>query len=86
MLLEHARPGQFVHRGNDDEIVRGFISEVDYENERVLIVLFQPVEVKPFATVVYKQVSEDFWVAKLRKALDANPDIKEQWREVLANG
>ena len=84
-LLEQAKPGQFVHKGNGDDVVRGFIGEVDREGERVLIVLFQPTEAKPFATVVHEQVGEDFWVQKLREAIAANPEIGDDWREVLGN-
>ena len=84
-LLEQAKPGQFVHKADGDDMVRGFVSEVDREGERLLIVLFKPTEVKPFATVVHAQVDEDFWVQKLREAIQANPEAGAHWRTVLGN-
>jgi hypothetical protein len=78
-----AEAGQFVHLHDGDDVLRGFIAEVDHKEERLLIYLFSPVPVQDFATVVHEQIEEKVWTEKLDSLFRANPKLKEQWRLAL---
>jgi hypothetical protein len=81
---EHPRPGQFVFGDNDDETVRGFVSEVDDNLERSLLCLFESTMLEvPTAEIVQAEITMDEVMDRLKIALDANPSIKPQWQQAM---
>ena len=74
-------PGDMVHFSNEDQVARGFVSEVN--GPRILVYLFEPIEAKPFATIVHEEIPDSVWSERLFSVLDANPTAKETWRQAM---
>ena len=79
-----AQPAQFVFESNATNMVIGFIVGVD--EQYLTICLFEPKKhsVLPRDAVAL-QSSVDV-PAYLRKALDANPDMKSEWISLINDG
>lgn len=79
---ECARPGQFVHKDDDDPTISGFISDV---NGQVLTVcLFDRREDIPdCATILADTLDREQVYNYLAQALEQNPDMKQHWMDLI---
>jgi hypothetical protein len=76
------RPGQFVFKHDDSDLLAGFVAEVDYNNEKNLLCLFEPADLSlPQAEIVRESVPDEEVHDRLAVALEANPVIKHEWIE-----
>ena len=77
---EDAAPGQFVFEDEDSDLVTGFIYSVN--GNEIEIVLFEPADLSNIDMVSYIE-GEQNWPALLDEALEANPDMRSYWEEMI---
>lgn len=76
-----ARPGQFVFEDDDSTELSGFVCAA--ENKEVRICTFAPIDLPENAFDVEESLELDKVMELLDNALKHNPDMKEEWKQLL---
>ncbi len=82
---ESARPAQFVYTDNASDLIAGFISEVDLDNNRMRLTLFEPCEESEYMIDSVEELSMEDIRLRLVESLKANPDMMDSWNEIIKN-
>lgn len=83
---QNAAPAQFVFGGNDSDVIVGFISEVNYDTNRLRFTLFESRDSLDHMIDVVEELSDEVLIQRLHEALDANPEMIDEWRDLHENG
>lgn len=83
---ENAAPAQFVFGGNDSDVIVGFISEVNYDTNRLRFTLFESRDSLDYMIDVVEELSDEVLIQRLNEALDANPEMIAEWQDLHENG
>lgn len=82
---ENAAPAQFVFGGNDSDVIVGFISEVNYDTNRLRFTLFESRDSLDYMIDVVEELPDEVLIQRLNEALDANPEMTGEWEDILEN-
>lgn len=81
-MIEHAKPGQFVHRDNESDMVIGFIDYVS--DTHMALMLFEPKEIdlNDYPDVIPISSSCD-WLTRIREIFQEDPEIASIWSDII---
>ena len=81
---EHAFVAGFVFPDNNSDVITGFITEIDKEQNELEICLFKQAQYLPENCLILeeKMSSKDVQIL-LARALRENPEMVEHWKDTL---